>query len=65
MPGLAFSSATNSLRFLAGTLGFTVSTFGTFTRLVIGAKSLIGSYGFLALVAGLVAIVLTVAMPSV
>ncbi len=55
----------NSARVLAGTLGLTVMTLGTFTMLVIGVKSLSGLYGFLGLVAGLVAMVLTVATPSV
>ncbi|CUJ01217.1 Uncharacterised protein [Achromobacter ruhlandii] len=55
----------NSAMFLAGTDGFTVSTLGTFTILVMGAKSLSGLYGFLGLVAGLVAMVLTVATPRV
>ncbi|MOA59273.1 hypothetical protein D3C78_1838480 [compost metagenome] len=59
------SSVMNSASDLAGTAGLTVSTFGTFTRLVIGVKSLIGLYGFFGLVAGFVAMVLTVATPRV
>ncbi|CFN82104.1 Uncharacterised protein [Bordetella pertussis] len=65
MPGLALTRAMNSLSVWAAILGLTVMTLGTLTRLVMGVKSFSGSYGVWGLVAGLVAIVLTVATPSV
>ncbi|MNT22659.1 hypothetical protein D3C72_1580520 [compost metagenome] len=64
-PGLALAKAINSCMVFAGTLGCTVNTLGIDTTLVIGAKSLIGSYFSFGYTAGLEPCVLTVAMPMV
>ncbi len=45
LPGLAFSSLMKDAISVAGNEGLTTSTFGTSARLLIGAKSLTGSYG--------------------
>ena len=49
----------------AGKLGCTAITFGVAAMLMIGVKSVIGLYGIFGLIAGLAAVVETVAMPSV
>ena len=48
LPGFALMRADSSLTVLAGTSGCTVRTLGDTAILLIGAKSLIGSYGTLA-----------------
>ncbi|CKV36601.1 Uncharacterised protein [Mycobacterium tuberculosis] len=49
---------------MAGKLGLTAMMFGVAAMLMIGVKSLIGSYGVFGLMAGLAAVLDTVAMPS-
>src|SRR5689334_559601 len=64
LPGFFFSSARKPAKSLAGKLGCTAITFGVAATLMIGVKSVIGLYGIFALIAGLAAVVDTVATPS-
>jgi hypothetical protein len=50
---------------LAGKLGCTAMMLGVAAMLMIGVKSVIGLYGIFGLIAGLAAVVDTVATPSV
>ncbi|MCY1561984.1 hypothetical protein D9M68_993120 [compost metagenome] len=57
------SSARKALKSLAGKLGCTAITLGVAAMLMTGVKSASVSYGILGLIAGLAAVVETVAMP--
>ena len=50
---------------MAGKEGCTAITLGVAAMLMMGVKSLVGLYGILGLIAGLAAVVETVATPSV
>ena len=63
-PGFDFASAISSFKSLTGSMGLTTRTFGTSATWMMGAKSLIGSYGVLDNV-GPIEWVLVVAISSV